>query len=121
MKVYALVGGFEQFIDEAGDGPPNGWIEMKSQRPDSIEYTAQEDGTWIITDHSLNIKLTEVENLWRDTEMPRARETVVAIQFGDAGIVGSEQAWKDYWLSLRKWTGTNPDFPDSTKRPVAPT
>lgn len=61
-----------------------------------------------------------IENQWRDIEMPIARNTVTAIQFGEEGITGTEQDWKEYWLALRKWTGSNPNFPDSTKRPVAP-
>lgn len=63
------------------------------------------------TDYSL------IENLWRDSEMPKAQQNVTAIEYGEPG---DAQAWKAYWLALRKWTSENPDFPDATKRPQAP-
>ncbi len=33
---------------------------------------------------------------------------------------GTARQWRDYRIELRKWTAENPDFPDSSKRPVAP-
>jgi len=61
------------------------------------------------------------EGEWRDTEMPKAQQNVTAIEYGEGDIPGTAQQWQKYWLALRKWTDTNPDFPDSSKRPVAPT
>lgn len=60
------------------------------------------------------------ENEWRDTEMPKAQQNVTAIEYGEEDIPGTAQQWQKYWLALRKWTETNPDFPDSSKRPLAP-
>lgn len=120
MNIYAQPGGFEQFVDEAGDGGPEGWIQMSSPRPDSVDYTAQADGTWIITQETLKAKLAPIEAAWRDSEMPKAQQNVTAIEYGEEGIPGTAQQWQKYWLALRKWTDTNPDFPDSSKRPVAP-
>jgi len=67
------------------------------------------------------LELSGVENTWRDTEMPIAQQNVTALEYGDEYIPGTALQWKKYWLALRKWTADNPDFPDSTKRPVAPT
>ena len=60
------------------------------------------------------------ENAWREAEMPKAQQNVTAIEYGEEDIPGTAQQWQKYWLALRKWTDTNPDFPDSSKRPVAP-
>jgi len=61
-----------------------------------------------------------VENSWRETQMPIAQQNVTAIEYGEEDITGTAQQWQKYWLALRKWTEINPDFPDSSKRPVAP-
>lgn len=58
-----------------------------------------------------------LENAWREEQMPIAKNNVTAIEYGEPG---DAQAWKTYWLALRKWTADNPGFPDSTKRPQAP-
>lgn len=120
MNIYAEIGSnFQQIGGEC----PDGFIVMHAPRPDdkdSTEYTAQANGTWAITQETVDAKLAPIENEWRDQQMPIARNNVTAIQFGDEGVPGTEQQWKDYWLALRKWTTDNPDFPDSTKRPVAP-
>ncbi|WP_177331615.1 hypothetical protein [Pseudomonas sp. MIACH] len=60
------------------------------------------------------------ETTWRDEQMPMAQQTVTALTYGEEGISGTVAEWQKYWLSLRKWTSENPDFPDSSKRPVAP-
>ncbi|MGB4484679.1 MAG: hypothetical protein WBI95_04075 [Pseudomonas veronii] len=62
-----------------------------------------------------------IEAAWRASEMPRAQQNVTAIEYGEEDIPGTTQQWQKYWLALRKWTADNADFPDSTKRPVAPT
>lgn len=64
--------------------------------------------------------LTATENQWRQEQMPIALDNVTAIDFGDDSIPGTVAEWKAYWLLLRKWTNTNPDFPEINKRPVAP-
>ena len=66
------------------------------------------------------MRLATVEIDWRDQQMPIVRNNVTAIEYGEAGILGTAQQWRSYWLALRKWTDANPDFPDSAKRPVAP-
>jgi len=61
-----------------------------------------------------------LESAWRESEMPKAQQNVTAIEYGEEDIPGTAQQWQRYWLALRKWTELNPDFPDRTKRPVAP-
>ncbi|MBF6029682.1 hypothetical protein ICY20_18185 [Pseudomonas sp. P115] len=120
LSVYARVG--ENYMYVGGDCP-DGCIEMGGARPEdenALDYTAQPDGTWAITQGTLNAKQSPVENAWRNEQMPLALENLTAVQLGADDVAGTEKQWKDYWLSLRKWTDTNPDFPDSTKRPVAP-
>lgn len=120
LSVYARVG--ENYMYVGGDCP-DGCIQMWGPRPEdenALDYTAQPDGTWAITQETLRAKQAPVENAWRDEQMPIVRNNVTALQFGETGIPGTEQQWKDYWLALRKWADTHPDFPDSTKRPVAP-
>lgn len=124
MKYYAEVGFNLQMVDDAEFGCPEGWIEMFAPRPEdenTLDYTAQIDGTWKITQETLNAKWTPFENEWRESEMPKAQQNVTAIEYGEEGIPGTTAQWKSYWLALRKWTADNPDFPDSSKRPVAPT
>lgn len=124
MKYYAEVGLNLQMVDEAEVGCPEGWIEMRYPRPEDEftgDYTAQADGTWLITQATLDAKQAALEIAWRDTEMPIAQQNVTAIEYGEEDIPGTAQQWQKYWLTLRKWTADNHDFPDSSKRPVAPT
>ncbi|WP_189654376.1 hypothetical protein [Pseudomonas fluorescens] len=121
MNTYADVGANMQQI---GGDCPDGWIHMEGPRPedeDAANYTAQANGTWAVTAQTLREKLIPVENAWREQQMPLTLQTVTAIDFGEEGIAGTIDQWKFYWRELRKWTEANPDFPDSSKRPVAPT
>lgn len=119
-QVFAEIGyNFQQVGGEC----PEGWIVMSGPRPDDESahfYTAQADGTWWITAETLSGIATQVENAWRDSEMPRAQQNVTALEYGAEDIQGTAEQWKKYWLSLCKWTAENPDFPDSGKRPAAP-
>lgn len=85
---------------------------------DSPEYA---DQTWLFpgwSDSPSQASYREAE--WRESEMPKAQQNVTAIEYGEEDIPGTAQQWQKYWLALRKWTADNPDFPDSSKRPVAP-
>jgi hypothetical protein len=46
MKVYAIIGDSQQFVDESGIGCPEGWVVMQQQRP-GPDYIAAADGAWI--------------------------------------------------------------------------
>jgi len=61
------------------------------------------------------------EGEWRDSELAIARDNVTAIQFGDENsLAGTESEWKAYWIELRVWSESNPDFPSTEKRPTRP-
>ncbi|WP_218189865.1 hypothetical protein [Pseudomonas sp. OV546] len=111
----------KHYVDSTGlylygtDGePPEGGIEVDPPP----EYA---DQLWLFPGWGpSSMKAVAAENYWRDLEMPKAQQNVTAIEYGDEDIPGTAQQWQKYWLALRKWTDANPDFPDSSKRPVAP-
>ncbi|MDB1112842.1 hypothetical protein [Pseudomonas extremaustralis] len=88
------------------EGPE--WREALQEDVDRIEGAMQLE------------RYAVTEKTWRDEQMPIAQQTVTALTYGEEGISGAVADWQSYWLALRKWTDTNPDFPDSSKRPVAP-
>lgn len=57
------------------------------------------------------------ERYWRNEELYRADKELLKSEDGDG--VGEPTAWRKYRVALRAWPA-NPDFPDSTKRPIAP-
>lgn len=80
------------------------------------------DQIWLFPGWSTSpSQLRLAETVWREAEMPIAKENVTAIQFEDPdALPGTEAQWKAYWVALRNWTDSNPYYPDSTKRPVRP-
>lgn len=94
-------------------------VTMVSDAPTGM-HEPRIDGTWHIPEEVIYANAAAVETRWRLEQMPAALETLTAIQLGESDILGTEQQWKDYWLSLRKWIASNPDFPDANKRPVQP-
>lgn len=104
--------------------PEDGMIVMQHPRPegdDTLLYTAQADGTWAITEETLRAVAAKIEGDWRASEMPVARENVIAIEFGDNSVPGTSAQWKAYWLALRAWLEGAEGYPDSTRRPLKPT
>jgi len=70
LMVYAIVG---SNVQQVGGECPDGWIVMQSQRPSdaaSADYTAQPDGTWLISEETILAKLAAQEAVWRATELP---------------------------------------------------
>ena len=57
------------------------------------------------------------ERAWRNTELSRADIELNKVQDGMGG--GTVTSWREYRCALRNWPA-NQDFPDSTKRPIAP-
>ncbi|SFV12808.1 hypothetical protein [Pseudomonas sp. OV546] len=106
-KVGVFLGGWES-------EPPEDSVEIESPP----EYA---DQIWLSPGWSPSaMKAVATESAWRDLEMPKAQQNVTAIEYGEEDIPGTAQQWQKYWLALRKWSEINPDFPDSSKRPVAP-
>lgn len=112
MKYY--IDGNGNFLGGWEIDPPEYSIE--------VEYPPEwYDQVWLFPGWApSSMKAVAAENSWRDLEMPRAQQNVTAIEYGEEGIPGTAQQWQKYWLALRKWSETNPDFPNSSKRPVAP-
>ncbi|MDY7067564.1 hypothetical protein PsexTeo8_40460 [Pseudomonas extremaustralis] len=113
MKVILLDGGAVGVVAEGVD------IELEAERLGGVVIDAADyvEPPYVPTLQ----ELSGIEKSWRDTEMPIAQHNVTAIEYGEGDIPGTAQQWQKYWLALRKWTADNPDFPDSSKRPVAPT
>lgn len=113
MKYYIDIYG--KFLGGWDQNPPEVGIEVEPQP----EYA---DQIWLFPGWSESPSAAYArETAWRDEQMPAAQQNVTAIEYGEEGIPGTAQQWQKYWLALRKWTADNPDFPDSSKRPVAPT
>ncbi len=70
-----------------------------------------------IDNNKLQEKQASAEREWRNSEIAQADIELLKVQDGVG--VGTEAAWREYRCALRDWP-TNPNFPDSTKRPVAP-
>ncbi|MGY3026184.1 hypothetical protein ACVWXR_004019 [Pseudomonas lurida] len=108
---------FRYYVNKAGvylgatDGEPLSAFEVEMS-------PASSDQPWLFPGWGPSpSNIRRIEEEWRAIEMPKAQQNVTAIEYGEPG---DAQAWKSYWLALRKWTPDNPDFPDSSKRPVAP-
>ncbi|OIN45960.1 hypothetical protein [Pseudomonas costantinii] len=98
---------------DAEDPPEPGLISVPA--PDSADQIWQFPG-WSSSDLLDRME----EDQWRASEMPKAQMNITSIEYGADDIPGTAAQWKAYWLGLRKWTEENPDFPDSSKRPVPP-
>lgn len=67
-------------------------------------------------------ELAYLENQWREQRMLEVADQLLMIEDDDPNAKpGTARQWRDYRIQLRLWTDTNPDFPDISKRPVAPT
>ena len=70
-----------------------------------------------IPDDTANEISVNNERLWRNLELSRADIELNKVQDGMGS--GTVTAWREYRCALRNWPAS-PDFPDSTKRPIAP-
>lgn len=70
-----------------------------------------------IDNDKLQEKKAVIEREWRNSEIARSDIELLKVQDGMG--VGTVAAWREYRCALREWP-ENPNFPDSTKRPVAP-
>lgn len=124
MKIFAVVGENQQIVDETGVDAPEGWIQMLSERPadkSTLLYTATSKGTWEITQSTLNAVQAPIEDAWREEQMLRVANQLLMLEDEDPGAEkGTDRQWRNYRIELRKWTDSHPDFPDTSKRPVAP-
>lgn len=66
-------------------------------------------------------QLIAVENQWREEQMTRVANQLLMIEDEDPKAEpGTTRQWRDYRIALRAWVEGNADFPDQSKRPVAP-
>ncbi|MGY2285158.1 hypothetical protein [Pseudomonas gingeri] len=123
MKVYAKVGDNAQLVDEADLGCPEGWIEMQAQRPDdanTLDYTAQPDGTWRVMEETIVERLKPIEREWQTTEMAVIANQLLALEEeADDTLPGTRKQWLAYRTQVRLWH-ESPEFPDQAKRPARP-
>jgi len=112
MKLILLEGGAVGAVPEGVD------IELEAERLGGVVIDAADYVEPLYVPSREELAAIEIQ--WRDAEMPRAQQNVTAIEYGEVGILGTAQQWRMYWLELRKWNDSNPDFPNSDKRPVQP-
>lgn len=65
----------------------------------------------------LREKQAEVEREWRNEQLIKADVEINKLE--DTNGAGTAVDWREYRKSLRDWP-ESPDFPEITKRPVAP-
>ena len=69
---------------------------------------------------------TQVEDLWRMSELEKVSNQLMAIEEVEAGgdvpdvFPGGRTDWLSYRTKVRAWKTGNSDFPDHTKRPTYP-
>lgn len=102
---------------------------MQSERPNdesSLDYTSQDNGEWGITEETLRAKLVPIEFEWRAATLAMIARQLEALEEVEDGFpptdlkAGTRAQWRQFRGLVSNWTDTNPDFPDSSKRPVAP-
>lgn len=96
--------------------PPEDWIPV-TPPPEYSDQVWQFPGWSESRD-----KLSDIENEWREEQMLEVADQLLKIDDDDHNAKpGTARQWRDYRIQLRSWTDTSPDFPDSSKRPIAPT
>lgn len=71
--------------------------------------------------------LMQAEAAWRAVVLNVIARQLEAIEEDEADVTppdllpGARKQWLKYRGQVSNWNDTNPDFPDSSKRPVAPT
>lgn len=110
-------GGYMGFFDEESAPIGGGFVNLKDNAP---EYG---DQVWLFPGWSESPSQNiNSENQWREEQMARIANQLLMIEDEDPDAEpGTKRQWMDYRIALRKWvTDSNTDFPDSSKRPVAP-
>lgn len=95
-------------------------VSMVGEQPTDL-HEPRIDGSWHIPDETVYANSAAVEASWRTSEMAVIAEQLLMLEDGDPNALpGTVEDWRAYRIALRKWSSDNLDFPDSTKRPVAP-
>jgi hypothetical protein len=99
-------------------------LELESQfaKDNGGKYITSEEALSIVSMEKEMALTIEDENIWREGQMSRVANQILMLDDDDPKAeTGTARQWRDYRIQLRSWTDTNPDFPDSSKRPIAPT
>ena len=96
---------------------------MVAPRPDgdnSTDYTAEPDGTWVISAETLKAKASIIEIEWQTGEMSAIANQLLALEEeADDALPGTRRQWLTYRTSVRLWHESQ-DFPDIARRPIRP-
>lgn len=93
------------------------WVVVNPSEDVEIGDT-QSGSSWVKYSPSKE-EVIKSERVWRDGELTRADIELNKVQDGDSSAVGSVTDWRTYRKALRSWPESS-DFPDNSKRPVAP-
>lgn len=94
---------------------------LRAMEAEGKRIVANENGYPIIVDWQPSTDdLAYFERSWRNSELVRADNEIRRHQDADKSATATEQAWRDYRVNLRSWP-ENPDFPNISSRPAAPT
>jgi len=126
MKYYsATTNGFYD-SQVHGDIKPDDCVELTEKQyvalingqSAGLVITVDADGAPVLIERVLTPKqIGDAERLWRDDELKRVDIEIRKVE--DPLEAFNALAWRRYAVLLRDWPIFD-DFPDSTKRPVAP-
>lgn len=123
----ALTCGF-YFQEIHGENIPSDAVEITPEQHAALlqgqsegkVITTDENGYPVLSDPIITQEDLEVsERIWRDAELNRSDIELNKVQDSDPKAKGSVSDWRTYRKELRAWP-ENENFPDSSKRPVAP-
>lgn len=113
---------FRYYVSESGaylgatDGDPLSEFEV-------MVAPFSSDQTWMFPGWSESPSWAKMrEDQWREEQMSRIAKQLLMIEDENPKAEpGTARQWRQYRISVMDWVeGENPDFPDETKRPVAP-
>jgi len=96
-------------------------LEPQFAKDSGGKYITSEEAFSIVSTEKEMALTIEDENIWREGQMSRVANQLLMLDDDDPKAeTGTARQWRDYRIQLRSWVDTNPDFPDSSKRPKAP-
>lgn len=126
MNIYSEYG---SNLQQIGGDKPEGWVEMQSERPNdenSSDYTSNENGEWVITEETLRANLVPIEVEWRAATLAMIARQLEALEEVEDGFppadlkAGTRAQWRQFRGLVSNWNEASGNFPDSSKRPLAP-
>jgi hypothetical protein len=118
---------FRYYVSESGaylgatDGEPLSAFEV-------MDPPISSDQLWLFPGWGTSpFMLANAELAWRAAELALISRQLEAIEEDEADetpadlLPGTRKQWLGHRGRVTAWVATNPDFPDSSKRPIAPT